>query len=205
MRKFLFGMMTLVAFVATSCQQDVDLDVQVGETATVAFNLATPQIATKAFSDGATATHLQYAVYDANQDILNTFTVTDGVINGSTTVEFQLTTGNTYYVLFWAAAPNAPYNVDLAAKTLEVDYNGAVSSDENRDAFYFYDDFTVEAGMAPISAELRRPFAQLNIGTNDLTASANAGYTVTQAKVTVPALNAYEVKTGGYIRPFYLK
>jgi hypothetical protein len=79
---------------------------------------------------------------------------------------------------------------------LEVDYTGAVSSDENRDAFYFYDDFTVEAGMAPISAELRRPFAQLNIGTNDLTASANAGYTVTQAKVTVPVYTNLDFATG---------
>jgi hypothetical protein len=141
---------------------------------------------------------LQYAVYDANQNILNTFTVTDGVINGSTTVEFQLTTGNTYYVLFWAAAPNATYyTVDLAAKTLEVDYNGAVSSDENRDAFYYYSDpFTVSTGMAPIAAELRRPFAQLNIGTNDYAASTSAGYTVTEAKVSTYAYTSLNFATG---------
>ena len=199
MKKIFFGMMALVAMVATSCQQDVDLDQQVnlGETATVSFNLATPQIATKAdFSDGATATHLQYAVYNANGVILPTFTVENGVINGSTTVEFQLTTGNTYYVLFWAAAPNAPYTVDLAAKTMAVDYAGATSSDENRDAFYYYDDFTVEAGMAPISAELKRPFAQLNIGTNDLDESASAGHTVTHAKVTVPVYTTLDFATG---------
>ena len=199
MKKIIFGMMALVAMVATSCQQDVDLDQQVnlGETATVSFNLATPQIATKAdFSDGTTATHLQYAVYDANGTILPTFTVTDGVINRSTQVEFQLTTGNTYYVLFWAAAEGAPYNVDLAAKTMVVDYNNAVSSDENRDAFYYYDDFTVEAGMAPISAELKRPFAQLNIGTNDLAASATAGYTVTHAKVEVAAYSTLNLANG---------
>ena len=199
MKKIIFGMMALVAMVATSCQQDVDLDQQVnlGETATVSFNLATPQIATKAdFSDGTTATHLQYAVYDANGTILPTFTVTDGVINRSTQVEFQLTTGNTYYVLFWAAAEGAPYNVDLAAKTMVVDYNNAVSSDENRDAFYYYDDFTVEAGMAPISAELKRPFAQLNIGTNDLAASATAGYTVTHAKVEVAASSTLNLANG---------
>ena len=199
MKKIFFGMMALVAMVATSCQQDVDLGTQVnlGETTTVSFNLATPQIATKAkFSEGALATHLQYAVYDANGAILPTFTVTDGEIHGSTQVEFQLTTGNTYYVLFWAAAPSAPYTVDLAAKTLAVDYTGAVSSDENRDAFYYYDDFTVEAGMAPISAELKRPFAQLNIGANDLTASANAGYAVTQAKVTVPVYTNLDFATG---------
>ena len=197
MKKIFFGMMAMVALVATSCQQDVDLGVQAGETTTVAFNLATPQIATKAdFSDGTTATHLQYAVYDANQNILDHFTVTDGEIHTSTSVEFQLTTGNTYYVLFWAAAPNAPYTVDLAAKSMEVSYANATSSDENRDAFYYYDSFTVTSGMAPISAELRRPFAQLNIGTNDYDESTLAGYTVTAAKVTVPVYTTLNFSTG---------
>ena len=199
MKKIFFGMMALVAMVATSCQQDVDLDQQVnlGETATVSFNLATPQIATKAeFSTGALATELQYAVYTEAGEFLTDLAKTDGVINGSTTVKFQLTTGNKYYVLFWAAHPDAPYTVDLAAKTMEVSYTGAVSSDETRDAFYYYNGFTVEAGMAPISAELKRPFAQLNIGTSDLTASTNAGYEVTQAKVTVPVYTNLDFASG---------
>ena len=188
----------MVAFVATSCQQNADLTVNAGETAIVTFNLATPQIASKAdFSDGTTATHLQYAVYDANGNILNDLAKTDDEIHTSKVVEFQLTTGNTYTVLFWAAAPNAPYTVDLAAKTMEVDYNGAVSSDENRDAFYFYSDpFTVSTGMAPIAAELRRPFAQLNIGTNDYAASTSAGYTVTEAKVSTYAYTSLNFATG---------
>ncbi|MBO7220392.1 MAG: hypothetical protein J6V21_04300, partial [Alistipes sp.] len=101
MKKIFFGMMALVAMVATSCQQDVELGVNGEATTTVSFNLATPQIANRAdFSDGTTATHLQYAVYDANGNILNDLAVTDGEIHGSTTVEFQLTTGNTYTVLF---------------------------------------------------------------------------------------------------------
>ena len=46
-------MMAMVALAATSCQQDANLGVQAGETTSVAFNLATPQIATKAkFSEG---------------------------------------------------------------------------------------------------------------------------------------------------------
>ena len=198
MKKIFFGLMAMVAFVATSCQQNADLTVNAGETAIVTFNLATPQIASKAdFSDGTTATHLQYAVYDANGNILNDLAKTDDEIHTSKVVEFQLTTGNTYTVLFWAAAPNAPYTVDLAAKTMEVDYNGAVSSDENRDAFYYYSDpFVVSTGMAPIAAELRRPFAQLNIGTNDYAASTSAGYTVTEAKVSTYAYTSLNFATG---------
>ena len=53
MKKIFFGMMAMVALAATSCQQDANLGVQAGETTSVAFNLATPQIATKAkFSEG---------------------------------------------------------------------------------------------------------------------------------------------------------
>ena len=199
MKKIFFGIAALVAFMATSCQQTPDLaEVGVGgETATVSFNLGTPQIASRAdFSDGTTASHLQWAVYDANGNILNDLTGEKTDFQLSTTVEFQLTTGNTYYVLFWAAADGAPYTVDLAAKTMTVDYTGAVSSDEKRDAFYYYDDFTVQNGMDPVKAELRRPFAQLNIGTNDFEASEKAGHKVTHAMVEVPAYGTLNFANG---------
>ncbi len=199
MKKIFFGMAALVAFVATSCQQTPDLaEVGVGgETATVSFNLGTPQIASRAdFSDGTTASHLQWAVYDANGNILNDLTGEKTDFQISTTVEFQLTTGNTYYVLFWAAADGAPYTVNLTTKTMTVDYIGAVSSDEKRDAFYYYDDFTVQNGMDPVKAELRRPFAQLNIGTNDFEASEKAGHKVTHAMVEVPAYEQLNFATG---------
>ena len=145
---------------------------------------------TRAYSDGATATVLQYAVYDAAGNILGDLTKTDATINGSATVNLRLTTGNTYSVIFWAAAPvapsapNAPYTVDFATKTMTVNYAGAVSNDENRDAFYKYHTFTVN-GAQTEKVELKRPFAQLNIGTNDYAASTNAGYTPTQSAVTV--------------------
>ncbi len=175
---------------ATSCQNDLDLGLETGDNAVVSFNVTTPDMVTRAYSDGTTATHLQYAVYDANGIILPNLTKTDATINGSTTVELQLTTGNTYSVIFWAAAPNAPYTVDLGAKTMTVDYavDKTLSNDEKRDAFYKYYTFTV-TGAQTETIELRRPFAQINIGTADYTASTSAGYTPTQSAVTVK--NAY--------------
>ena len=169
---------------ATSCQNDQGFDTTVGETSTVTFAVETPEIATRAYSDGLTATHLQYAVYDANGNELTDLTVTDATINGSTTVNLQLTTGNEYSVIFWAAAPNAPYAVDFDTKTMTVDYTNAASNDEARDAFYKYHTFTV-TGAQTETIELRRPFAQLNIGTADYAASASAGYTPTQSSVVV--------------------
>ena len=169
---------------ATSCENELDPGTNVGENAQVTFSVGTPEIATRAYSDGQTATVLQYAVYDAAGNELTDLTVTDAEIHGSTTVNLQLTTGNTYSVIFWAAAENAPYTVDFGAKTMTVDYSNAVSNDETRDAFYKYHTFTV-TGTQTETIELKRPFAQLNIGTADYAASTSAGYTPTKSAVTV--------------------
>ena len=169
----------------TSCQDDTALMGNEGETAMVSFELTTPEITTRAdYSDGTTATVLQYAVYDENGEILDDLTVTNGEIKLKTQVNLKLTTGNTYTVIFWAAAPNAPYTVDFDNKLMSVNYDAAVSNDENRDAFYKHHTFTV-SGTQSETVELRRPFAQLNIGTNDYEASKSAGYTPTQSSVTV--------------------
>ena len=181
---------------ATSCQNDLDFDTAVGKTSTVSFSVGTPEIATRAYSDGATATKLQYAVYNAAGEELTDLTVTNGEIHGSTTVNLQLTTGNTYSVIFWAAAEDAPYSVDFGTKTMTVDYNGAVSNAENRDAFYKYHTFTVK-GAQTETIELKRPFAQLNIGTADYAASESAGYVPTQSAVVVKNVyNTLNLATG---------
>ena len=186
MKKMKKLMMAVAAFgmLLTSCQNDLDFVPTTDENSTVSFAVGTPEISTRAYSDGATATILQYAVYDAEGNILRGLTETDATINGSTTVKLQLTTGNTYSVIFWAAAPQAPYTVDFDAKTMTVDYSAAVSNDEARDAFFKYHTFTVK-GAQTETIELKRPFAQLNIGAADYAASASAGYTPTQSAVVV--------------------
>ena len=183
-RKLSFGLMMLATLFAASCAKELVEEPVLNDEAKVTFSVNTPEIATRAYSDGMTATVLQYAVYDENGKELTALTKTDATINGSTTVELQLTTGNTYSVIFWAAAPNAPYTVDFAKKTLTVNYDNAACNDEKRDAFYAYKEITV-TGAQTETIELRRPFAQLNIGTADYTASTNAGYTPTQSAVTV--------------------
>ena len=196
MKKILFGLSAFTMLFATSCQNDLDFDTTVGKTSTVSFSVGTPEIATRAYSDGATATKLQYAVYNAAGEELTDLTVTNGEIHGSTTVNLQLTTGNTYSVIFWAAAEDAPYTVDFGTKTMTVDYNGAVSNAENRDAFFKYHTFTVK-GAQTETIELKRPFAQLNIGTADYAASESAGYVPTQSAVVVKNVyNTLNLATG---------
>lgn len=173
MKKILFSLMAAIMIFATSCENDLELGAT-GKTSVVSFSVESPEMASRAYSDGLSATKLQYAVYEGEQ-ILPALTKTDGTINGKTTVNLQLTTGNTYTVIFWAAAPDAPYSVNFANKTMTVDYTNAVSNAENRDAFYAKKTFTV-TGSQTETIELRRPFAQLNIGTADYVDAKKAGY-----------------------------
>ena len=83
MKKYLFTMSAIAMLFATSCQNDLDIPTAVGGEATVSFNVATPEIGTRAFGDGTTATVLQYAVYDAQGNILDGFTTTNDQFTGS--------------------------------------------------------------------------------------------------------------------------
>lgn len=175
MKKILFSLMAAIMIFATSCENDLELGAT-GKTSVVSFSVESPEMASRAYSDGLSATKLQYAVYEG-EEILPALTELNATIEGKTTVNLQLTTGNTYTVIFWAAAPDAPYSVDFENKTMTVDYSTdkKASNDEKRDAFYAKKTFTV-TGSQTETIELRRPFAQLNIGTADYADAKRAGY-----------------------------
>ncbi len=212
MRKnLLFGLFaTMVLLLTTACQKENDL-LGNGE-ATISFEISTPQMATRAFSDGTTAKKLQYAVYDENgafigrlspnADEFKPVEITD--FNGKRTINIQLAAGKTYYVLFWASALNSPYSVDYKTKTLSVDYANTVCNSDANDAFYCYKKVTVDATKSePVT--LKRPFAQLNIGTNDLSVKNEVDVTKTGVKVKgiYNTFNLAENVLGGDINTEY--
>ena len=184
---------------ATSCQQDeVFVD---GNESIVTFEVGTPQMATRAnYSDGMTATKLQWAVY--NEDNTDSPVMREGtqlsgettLVNGKASVNIQLAAGKNYNVLFWAEAEGAPYDVTFATKELTVNYDNAKSNDEKRDAFYCYHPVQVEKANKTETVVLRRPFAQLNIGTNDLDKLDGVSAEFTQ--VTVPVYSTLNLATG---------
>ena len=182
---------------ATSCQQDeVFVD---GNEATVTFEVGTPEIATRAFSQGEKATKLQYAVYDAEFNYVDREGLHGTIdFNKQANVPLQLAAGKTYNVLFWADAygnaQDAPYTVDFAALKMNVNYTGAVCNDESRDAFYNLVEVTVGQANETKEVKLTRPFAQLNIGTNDLDKLDGVSAAKTQVKVNV--YNQLDLKTG---------
>ena len=155
-------------------------DLTGGET-TVTFNAQLPAgLLTRVAGDGETATTLSYAVYEQGK-ATPVITSEDEVnfVNRRATLSLKLAKGKTYDFLFWADAygkddTENPYNVDFATQTLTVDYTDAKSNDEARDAFF--STATVEVkGAVSENITLKRPFAQLNIGTNDMEAAKTAG------------------------------
>ena len=189
-------MMVFVALIATSCQKDGAGD------ATVSFFIGTPEIATRAYSDGytAAANDLVYAVYENENGALTKLNLDGTASFGGdlkTQIQLQLKTGKTYSIVFWAAADKAPYSVsfDQTGATMVADYSNVVSNDENLDAFFKCHTFTV-SGDQTESVELRRPFAQLNIGASDYTIAATAGYAPVESKVVVKSWNTLNLVDG---------
>lgn len=172
MKKRFFSLFAMTAglFMA-SCSNDELISDNSGGKAQVTFALNLEnQVNTKAISDGSGADKLVYAVYDENGTALNVFEgeaqkeetgLTD--LKSGHTVSINLAKGKTYQIAFWAqnAACTAYNTSDL--KSVQVDYAEAVNNDEARDAFFKTVKVTV-TGDATENVELKRPFAQLNVG-----------------------------------------
>ena len=148
-------------------------DLTGGET-TVTFNAQLPAgLLTRTAGDGMTATTLSYAVYEQGETT-PVITSEDEVkfVNRQATLSLKLAKGKTYDFIFWADSyekddAENPYDVDFATQTLTVDYTDAKSNDEARDAFFGTATVAVKGAVSE-NITLKRPFAQLNIGTNDM-------------------------------------
>ena len=206
MKKLFISLVAIAAAVfATSCTNDL-LDEGVKGGNRVTFNISTPELATRAFGDGTTATDLYYAVYEGNT-LLNDISVTPGetpvrLQDGKTSIMLDLASGITYNLIFWAAAPDAIgtlYNVDFANKSMSlINPDTFVSQNENLDAFYAYvKEFDPADANADTTIELYRPFAQLNaISTDAADALANSGVTISKSTVKAELYNSFNLTDG---------
>ena len=182
----------------TSCSSE-EVAPMTGES-TVTLSVTLPDgIQSRAFGDGTTADSLTMLVLDG-ETALPVFTSADPTvlstdINLTKQVTLRLAAGKTYKVVCWAAAEGAPYTFDPATRTVTANYEGALTGDEKLDAFYAAQDITV-TGNTTETVKLYRPFAQLNIGTNDLAAAKAAGFDAKTVKVTVPTYKSLNLVTG---------
>lgn len=206
MKKVLYlSAIALTSLIATSCSSD-DMPSADGAHGLTTFTVQLPDdgIGTR-FGEGVTAKKLFVAITEAGQqDVLfsnftndlkpNGMTVTDFSLSPATdkptaTVTVSLVKDKEYDIYFWAQSygttdgENCPYTWDAAKKTITIDYTDGTESstsmkayDEARDAF-----FAKRAGYKSTGAgdniALSRPFAQVNVGTKDVTEFEKAGGT----------------------------
>ena len=191
---------------ATSCSQE-EYFAQSSSTEKVTFEVNLEGAAqSRTTGDGLTATRLYYEVYQGARKVLDNYgeganrdLVT--LNGGKATIEMPLLRGEKYNIMFWAQADGSIYNpADL--QNITVSYGDATANNEAYDAF-FYGEQNFEPNNNVTKIELRRPFAQLNIGTteadwNKAIEMIDGTYKpVTTSKVTVSGLaTEFDVLTG---------
>ena len=188
---------------AVSCSNDMEPELTNG---TVQFKVELPgAIDSRAIiSDGTTATKLDVACYDADGNKLAVEpTVKTDFVNREATVTYKLVKGQKYQFAFFAHADGAPYTFNAGSKLSDcnftVDYtteNKVNCNDEKRDAFFgVLEDYEVTAEVTEV--KLHRPFAQLNFGTDDLTAAQTVGFDPNQSQVVVSKVGTtFNLSTG---------
>ncbi len=194
-KKLFLGLLAATGMLlTTACSEDEMFSGGNGNGATISFNLGVEsEVNTRAISDGTSADKLVYAVYNEDGEALAIFDgnaqKTETGLSDLTTghkVNITLAKGQTYTVAFWAQdADCAAYDTD-DLKNVTVSYTNAANNDETRDAFFAAETFTV-TGNAAYSIELKRPFAQLNVGVTaaDYEAAKATGLEITQSTVTI--------------------
>ena len=206
MKRYLLSTFTIAAaaLLVTSCNDEMDNGLKTGDEGTVTFTAQLPsEMGTRAFADGLTAKHLQYAVYEAGQStplkVFGDETTVVGeaeMVNPKKSVTLKLTSGKSYDVIFWAdATTDSPYTFNPASQEVSVDYSKVNNNSDNCDAFFKKETITV-SGNQSVDVKLTRPFAQVNIGTDDFDAAKASGLEVTQTEVVAKAFATLNLATG---------
>lgn len=194
MRKYFLSLVAMAAMILFSgCNKNEDFYIsENGDMVT--FNIATPEMGTRAFSDGSTATNLTVAVYQGGQ--YREALTQNVTINGSAQVSLPLVTGVTYDIVFWAQAEGAPYTFTPSTGIVSVDYTDVTANNENLDAFYANRLAYKVEGPKTETVELTRPFAQLNVATLDYELAKNSGIDITETGIVVEGVyTSFNLKT----------
>ena len=141
-----------------------------------------------------------WAVYNQAGDLLKVFKDANDLYVGQEThtgisdmtqtakeVTVSLAKGQQYKVLFWAQdADCSAYNTENLREVSVTYPDGALNNDEGRDAFFACKEITVK-GNETFKVDLKRPFAQINVGVTkaDWDAAVASGVTVNQSAVTI--------------------
>lgn len=189
---FLCSVLALAGFGLGSCSSEQDAPVANADGPVTITARMPGNVVSRDYSDGSKATTLHYAVYAENTQtpVFTSEKDTDprATYNNDLTfsLSLNLVKGQSYDLVFWAdCGAGSPYTFKPELQSVTVSYAGILSNDENRDAFFSCEKGLTVTGAMKKEIKLYRPFAQLNIGTNDIPVASAAGITVGKTAVTV--------------------
>ena len=198
MKRIIYSLVAIVSLLAVSCvQEDTSVTQPIGSEALVSISVGNGS-ASRAIADGDDTNELLYAVYDADWKLL--FTRDVQLTTLTYKVEEKLLTGYTYHFVFWAQKEGTytpEWGTVGQVSDPYVTINYANANDDSRDAFFGQVEVAVE-GTTNKSVDLKRPFAQINHGTNDLEVAKLAGFNTDALKTSlvVSAYNTLNLASG---------
>lgn len=188
MKKIIIPAISLAALLLTgACSIDERTSGNNGNEAMLTLNMGLDgAVQTRAIGDGSGADHLIYAVFDETGTRIEGIEQVSKEVTFPTTETITLAKGQTYRIAFWAQNKACTAYEVSDEMVVTINYEGALSNDETRDAFFK----TVEVkvtGDAELDVELTRPFAQLNVGIyeSDWTAGEAAGIVISTSRAVV--------------------
>ncbi len=194
MKKILSFLAAAAMLFTASCSND---DFDAGDEAVVSFSMnLNGGSSTKSdhiIGKGTLVNKLAYSVFEVKKNDAGEVQSVNFLFNDETAVQewpvildIRLAKKKDYKVVFWAQNNSCgAYSLDPATMNVTVSYDG-YNNDEARDAFYKAIDLSV-TGSEKVDVELKRPFAQLNVGVTaaDWNAAVISNAEVTQSEVTI--------------------
>ena len=207
---FYFFIFTTIVALA-SCAQDDTVMPEVEGDFNISFEVSTttdetdPQ-AVRAYNDGKKIRDLEYAIYKKEADGTYKFIEAVDAKNffsaDSQSGSFNKKLGykKTYVIMLWADCTDSNYTVVWDESNINnckvsiKDTGILVSQDDNADAFFAKVEFVADENNKSI--DLTRPFAQVNVCTNDYDAAVTRGFTATQTSMKVNAYTSLNLFSG---------
>ena len=198
--KFFYALAATAMLGLSACSSEEPVLQGANGEGNVTFTLQLPEvIGSRAYSDGLSAKQLDYYVYDEDNGSTNIEALngTATFVNRETTVSLNLVSGKSYSIVFLATVPGqSHYTYAPDTKKMSVNY-GSAAQDETRDAFYVYEPTFKVTGAISKTVTLKRPFAQINVGTTDWASATAAGISLTETSMTVTGVaNKINLGTG---------
>ncbi len=190
MKRFIFAPAAVAMILFSACTNE-DSPVIATDEGSVTFTATLPAGALSRYGEGEVIKQLHYAVYDAvNGERIFASDVAGSPQAANSASDFELklnlVKGKSYNFIFWAdAATGSPYTFSSEDKSVSVDYTDAKSNDDSRDAFFQAVKNLEVKGAMTQPVELRRPFAQINFGTDDVDKAAAASTVVASTELSV--------------------